>query len=104
MPRRIRIAVILRAGMDGIKNKIMPPENIDENIQKMTQEQRDALHIEELPRSLKAAVAELEKDELIRDVLGEKLANKIIAAHRKEYRDYYMQVTDWEIANYLYKV
>ena len=100
----LALAVILRAGMDGIKNKIMPPENIDENIQKMTQEQRDALHIEELPRSLKAAVAELEKDELIRDVLGEKLANKIIAAHRKEYRDYYMQVTDWEIANYLYKL
>lgn len=100
----LALAVILRAGLDGIKNEIMPPENIDENIQKMTQEQRDALHIEELPRSLKAAVAELEKDELIRDVLGEKLANKIIAAHRKEYRDYYMQVTDWEIANYLYKV
>ncbi|MBM6854607.1 glutamine synthetase [Mediterraneibacter glycyrrhizinilyticus] len=100
----LALAVILRAGLDGIKNEIMPPENIDENIQKMTQEQRDALHIEELPRSLKAAVAELEEDELVCDVLGEKLAAKIIAAHRKEYRDYYMQVTDWEIENYLYKV
>ena len=100
----LALAVILRAGLDGIKNEIMPPENIDENIQKMTQEQREALHIEELPRSLKAAVAELEKDELVCDVLGEKLAAKIIAAHRKEYRDYYMQVTDWEIENYLYKV
>ena len=100
----LALAVILRAGLDGIKNEIMPPENIDENIQKMTQEQREALHIEELPRSLKAAVAELEKDELVCDVLGEKLAAKIIAAHRKEYRDYYMQVTDWEIANYLYKL
>ena len=100
----LALAVLLRAGLDGIKNEIMPPENIDENIQKMTQEQRDALHIEELPRSLKAAVAELEKDELICNVLGEKLAQKIIKAHRKEYRDYYMQVTDWEIANYLYKL
>lgn len=100
----LALAVLLRAGLDGIKNEIMPPENIDENIQKMTQEQRDALHIEELPRSLKAAVSELEKDELICDVLGEKLAQKIIKAHRKEYRDYYMQVTDWEIANYLYKL
>ena len=100
----LALAVLLRAGLDGIKNEIMPPKNIDENIQKMTQEQRDALHIEELPRSLKAAVAELEKDELICDVLGEKLASKIIKAHRKEYRDYYMQVTDWEIANYLYKL
>lgn len=100
----LALAVLLRAGLDGIKNEIMPPENIDENIQKMTQKQRDALHIEELPRSLKAAVNELEKDELICDVLGEKLAQKIIKAHRKEYRDYYMQVTDWEIANYLYKL
>ena len=100
----LALAVLLRAGLDGIKNEIMPPKNIDENIQKMTQEQRDALHIEELPRSLKAAVAELEKDELICDVLGEKLASKIIKAHRKEYRDYYMQLTDWEIANYLYKL
>ena len=82
----------------------MPPENIDENIQKMTQEQRDAFILKNSRRSLKAAVNELEKDELICDVLGEKLAQKIIKAHRKEYRDYYMQVTDWEIANYLYKL
>ena len=84
--------------------RLLFQKNIDENIQKMTQEQRDALHIEELPRSLKAAVNELEKDELVCSVLGEKLADKIIKAHRKEYRDYYMQITDWEIANYLYKL
>ena len=100
----LALAVLLKAGLDGIKNQIMPPDSIDENIQKMTQEQRDALHVEELPRSLKAAVAELEKDSFVRGVLGDKLAEKIIKAHRKEYRDYYMQVTDWEIANYLYKL
>ena len=49
-------------------------------------------------------MAELEKDSFVRGVLGDKLAEKIIKAHRKEYRDYYMQVTDWEIANYLYKL
>ena len=100
----LALAVLLKAGLDGIKNQIMPPDSIDENIQKMTQAQRDALHVEELPRSLKAAVAELEKDDFVLGVLGEKLADKIIKAHRKEYRDYYMQVTDWEIANYLYKL
>lgn len=100
----LALAVLLKAGLDGIRNQIMPPDSIDENIQKMTQDQRDALHIEELPRSLKAAVAELEKDDLVRGVLGEKLSDKIIKAHRKEYRDYYMQVTDWEISNYLYKL
>ena len=43
----------------------MPPKNIDENIQKMTQERRDELQVEELPRTLGAATAELEKDELL---------------------------------------
>ena len=53
---------------------------------------------------MKEAVEELEKDELVQEVLGKELAAKIIKAHRKEYHDYCMQVTDWEIANYLYRL
>ena len=87
--------------MDGIKNQIMPPKNIDENIQKMTQERRDELQVEELPRTLGAATAELEKDELLISVLGKELAEKIIKANKKEYKEYCMQVTDWEIDHYL---
>ncbi len=67
----LALAVLLKAGLDGIKNKIMPPANIDENIQKMTQERRDELHVEELPRNLGDATAELEKDQFLIDVLGE---------------------------------
>ena len=92
------------AGLDGIENQIMPPDCIDENIQKMPPERRAQLGVQELPRSLKDAVEELEKDELIRNVLGEKLAQKIIKAQKKEYKAYCMQVTDWEIENYLYKM
>lgn len=100
----LALTVLLMAGLDGIKNKIMPPDCIDENIQKMSPKRRKELGVEELPRSLKDAVDELEKDELVRGVLGKELADKIIKAHRKEYHDYCMQVTDWELANYLYKV
>ena len=100
----LALAVLLMAGLDGIKNKIMPPDCIDENIQKMSPKRRKELGVEELPRSLKDAVDELEKDELVLSVLGKELADKIIKAHRKEYHDYCMQVTDWELANYLYKV
>ena len=70
----------------------------------MSPKRREELGVEELPRSLKDAVDELEKDELVLSVLGKELADKIVKAHRKEYHDYCMQVTDWEIANYLYKV
>ena len=100
----LALAVLLKAGVDGIKNQIMPPKNIDENIQKMTQERRDELQVEELPRTLGAATAELEKDELLISVLGKELAEKIIKANKKEYKEYCMQVTDWEINHYLYRL
>ena len=100
----LALAVLLEAGMDGIRNQIMPPDCIDEDIQKMTPQRRAELEIQELPRSLIEAVEELEKDELVLDVLGRGLADKIIKAHKKEYHDYCMQVTDWEISNYLYKL
>lgn len=100
----LALAVLLAAGMEGIKEQIMPPASIDENIQKMSQKRREELHVEELPRSLKDAVEELKKDRLILDVLGESLAEKIIKAHEREYQEYCLQVTDWEIANYLYRM
>lgn len=100
----LALAVLLKAGLDGIRNQIMPPKNIDENIQKMTQERRDELQVEELPRTLGAATAELEKDELLISVLGKELAEKIIKANKKEYKEYCMQVTDWEINHYLYRL
>ena len=100
----LEMALCLAAGLDGIKNKIMPPANIDENIQKMTQERREELHVEELPRNLGDATAELEKDQFLIDVLGGELAKKIIKANKKEYKEYCMQVTDWEIAHYLHRL
>ena len=63
------------AGLDGIENQIMPPDCIDENIQKMSSERRAELGVQELPRSIKEAVEELEKDELILEVLGQDLAH-----------------------------
>lgn len=100
----LALAVLLMAGLDGIQNQIMPPEHIDRNIQKMTPEQRRELGIRELPRTLREASDELEKDELLKAVLGDRLADRIIESQRKEYREYMMQVTDWETARYLYKL
>lgn len=100
----LALAVLLMAGLDGIKNKIMPQECIDENIQKMTPQRREELGVEELPRTLREAVEELEKDEYILDVLGRELAEKIIKSHKREYNEYCMQVTDWEISHYLHKL
>lgn len=98
------LAVLLEAGLDGIRNQIMPPECVDEDIQEMGAAQRAELGIQELPRSLKEAADELEKDDFIREVLGNSLTERLVQAQRKEYHDYSMQVTDWEIGKYLYRL
>ncbi len=98
----LALAVCLAAGLDGIQNQIMPPQSIDRNIYNMTEEERRAEGIEELPGSLLEAAREFEKDEYIIGVLGEDLSKKYIKAKTKEYADYRGQVTDWEINQYLH--
>ncbi len=100
----LALAVCLAAGLDGIRNELMPPESIDCNIFEMTEEQRRAAKVEALPGSLREAAAEFAKDEYIQAVLGEDLSRKYIQAKEKEYADYRTQVTDWEIGRYLHRM
>lgn len=100
----LALAVCLAAGLDGIRNKIMPPESVDHNVFTLTEEERETLGMEALPGSLLEAMREFEKNEFIRNVLGEDLAEKYVKAKAKEYADFRGQVTDWELAEYLHVI
>ena len=100
----LALAVCRAAGLDGIRNQIMPRESIDCNIFEMTKEERERAGIEALPGSLLEAAREFAKDEYIQKVLGEDLAKKYIEAKTREYADYRGQVTDWEIGRYLHVI
>ncbi|MGN0377299.1 MAG: type I glutamate--ammonia ligase [Suilimivivens sp.] len=97
----LALAVCLRAGLDGIVNKIEPPASVDCNIFAMSEEEKKAIGIEAIPSNLREAVAELEKDEFIQEVLGKHVSAKYIEAKKKEWARYTAQVTDWEINEYL---
>ena len=97
----LALAVCLRAGLDGIKNKIEPPASVDCNIFAMSEEEKKALGIEAIPGTLIEAVNELDKDEFIKEVLGVYVSSKYIEAKRAEWANYRSQVTDWEINQYL---
>lgn len=97
----LALAVCLRAGLDGIKNKIEPPASVDCNIFAMSEEEKKALGIEAIPGTLIEAVNELDKDEFIKEVLGVHVSSKYIEAKRVEWANYRSQVTDWEINQYL---
>ena len=97
----LALAVCLRAGLDGIVNQIEPPASVDLNIFALSEEEKKKLGIEAIPGTLIQAVNDLEKDELIRDVLGRHVSTKYIEAKKKEWENYASQVTDWEVNQYL---
>ena len=90
----LTLAVCLSAGLQGIREKILPPESINANIFALTAKERKELNIDQLPGTLLEAVEELEKDTFIQDVLGDHIAGKYIDAKRKEWHEYRSQVSE----------
>lgn len=99
----LALAVCLAAGMEGIREKILPPKEISQNIFELNEEEKKALGIECLPGSLMEAVEEFEKDAFIQKVLGEELSQKFIKAKKAEYDRYRSHVSEWEMKEYLQK-
>ena len=98
------LAVCLAAGLDGMKNQIMPPEAVDKNIFAMTEEQRAAEGIAALPKNLLEAIQELEKDELIKSVLGSYACERYTMAKKQEWEQYCRHVSNWELEQYLHRI
>ncbi|MHC4618268.1 MAG: glutamine synthetase family protein [Planctomycetota bacterium] len=97
----LAFAVMLKAGLDGIKNKLEPPEPVEENIYQLDGESLVQRNIDVLPTSLLEALDELKKDTLIQEVLGRHLFERYIDVKTKEWDQFKKQVTNWEIETYL---
>ena len=100
----LALAVCMAAGLDGIKQKIVPPSPVDRNISDLTEEERNAMQITLLPGSLGEAVAELKKDDFLCQVLGQEFVDGYINAKEEEWHEYLRQVSDWETEKYLYRI
>src|SRR5712671_5445199 len=97
----LALAVQLAAGLDGVERKLDPGPPINKNIYKMSHRERRHLRIDELPGNLNEALDELEKDDLVRETLGDHLFEHFVAAKREEWLDYIKHVSPWEIDRYL---
>lgn len=99
----LAFAVLLLAGLDGIKNKIEPPSPANINIYKLSETERVDQNIPALPGSLWEALEELKKSEVAREALGEHIFDEFIKAKTREWDDYRTDVTPWEHNRYLAK-
>lgn len=100
----LALAICLAAGLDGIKNKIVPPDAMEGNMHLLTPKELEERGIESLPKNLQEAVEEFEKDPLMKEVLGEEVCGKYSMAKKKEWEDYNATVSQWEIDSYLLRI
>lgn len=99
----LALAACLAAGLDGIRRGLMPPESVDGNLFAMSQEERTARGIGQLPETLGEAIEAFRESDLMRDVLGDHIFTKYLEAKEAEWHMFRAQVTDWEVEEYLYK-
>ncbi|MCK4258637.1 MAG: type I glutamate--ammonia ligase [Halanaerobiales bacterium] len=97
----LALAVVLKAGLDGIKNKIDPGSQTMNNIFHMTAAERQSEGIRSLPLNIMEAVEELSKDEVIRSALGKHIYDHFVEAKMIEWEVYRTQVHSWELDQYL---
>jgi len=97
----LTLALVLEAGLDGLRNRLPLADPVNVNIYNLTVEQEKELKIDRLPSNLLSALEEMKKDPLILSTLGTHTFNKYIAAKALEWEDYDNSIHMWEIDKYL---
>jgi len=97
----LAFSVMLAAGLKGIEERLEAPEPVEKNIYALSKEEREKYGIEQLPESLGHALAIMSKSDLVRETLGDHVFENFLHVKRKEWEEYQMNVTKWEIEKYL---
>jgi glutamine synthetase len=97
----LALAVQLAAGLDGIAQHTDPGEPVNKRISRMSYRERRKYRIDDLPRDLHEALDYLEKDDVVRDALGEHIYERYVDAKREEWQEYIERVSGWELDRYL---
>lgn len=99
----LEMAMCLAAGLDGIKKGMLPPKANQKNIYEMTKTEIKSAGIDCLPANLSRAMDEYEKDDFVKEALGEHVYQKYLEGKRREWEQYRTSVSNWEVERYLTK-
>lgn len=97
----LAFAIMLKAGLDGIKNGLVPPEPVEENLFNFDDRKLDEMKIETLPPSLGDALKQMSTNPLIKETFGEHTFAKYMEAKKAEWDSYRQSVSQWELDRYL---
>jgi glutamine synthetase len=85
----LQFAVLLAAGMKGVKDKLESPAPVEKNIYALSENEKKKYDIHHLPESLGHALDLMENSTLLKETLGDHIFEN------------FLHVTEWEIEKYL---
>lgn len=97
----LTFAVMLQAGLEGIEKNYPLSAPIEKNLYGLSDEERRAMGIESLPDSLGMAISITEGSDLLKKSLGPHIFPRYVALKKKEWQEYRIQVTEYELKKYL---
>jgi len=97
----LTFAALLHAGLEGIEHGYELPDPMETNLYHLTPEQRRERGIVSLPETLGEAIDALAESELARKALGPHIFDRYVELKRKEWDEYRVQLTGWELDRYL---
>ena len=97
----LSFAVLLKAGLAGIKRKLTPPEPVEENLYKFDDQKLAERYITNLPANLEEALREMKSGIIVKETFGEEILKRYLEIKREEWDSFRTAVTDWEVDHYL---
>ncbi len=97
----LAIALMLSAGLDGVKNGLKAPAPVNRNIFKMNDAEMAELNVDSLPSNLYDALQLFKASSLVKEVLGDHIYNAYYSYKMKEWDDFRTTVHEWELDKYL---
>ncbi|HEU0192691.1 MAG TPA: glutamine synthetase family protein [Gaiellales bacterium] len=97
----LAFAGLLHAGLEGIEQGYELPDPMETNLYELTKQERRALDIESLPESLGDAIDAAADSDLVERALGTELRDRLVSLKQREWDEYRVQVTPWELERYL---
>ena len=97
----LAFTLMLKAGLEGIRQKITPPDPVEEDVYEFDDRKLAQFYIKTLPSSLGEAIEAMQASHLVKDAVGDFTFEKYLEAKKAEWNTYRLQVTDWEIKRYI---
>ena len=97
----LAFAVMLHAGLAGIRDKLPLPPPVEENLYAFDPDRLARYQMGLLPGSLDEALRQLRQDSVMREALGDHLLERFIEVKEMEWQSYEKQVSAWELEAYL---